>query len=186
MKINNILAALAFITGISAIFTHHADRNNLYPTWKYKTDRIEKEKIRLISVDNLADLVYQKEQGMTILDVRTDVEYEQYHIPTAILYNEQDLLSALNSSDKVILYGKKDYPYLSEIPNKFSGKIYNLNGGIEEWFSIVLFPDFSSVQVRNRQLLEKIINRSRYFGGKPQNIDSLNISARSSRFREGC
>lgn len=186
MKTNNILAILAFITGISAIFTDHAERNNLYPSWKYKTHRIEKGRIRLISADHLADLVYHKERGITILDARSNMDYTEYHIPTAILYNEQDLLSALNSSEKVILYGKEDYSYLSEIPESFSGKIYNLNGGIKDWFSIVLFPDFRNIQVRNRQTLEKIINRSRYFGGKPQNIDLLNISVRSSRFREGC
>jgi len=186
MKTNNILAILAFIIGISAVFTNYADRNNLYSVWTYRTDRIDNETIRLISANCLADLVYLKEQGITILDTRSIAEYEEYHIPTSIPYNEQDLVSLLKSSEKVILYSDKNYNYLSEVPANLSGKIYNLNGGIDEWFSMVLFPDFSKIHVRNRQTLEKIVNRSRYFGGTPQNINLLNISSRSGRFREGC
>ncbi len=186
MKTNYILAIVSLVIGLGAVFTNHADRNNLYPVWKYRTDRINKEKIRLVSANYLADLIYRKEQGITILDTRSSDEYEEYHIPTSIPYNEQNLLSVLKSSDKVILYGDKNYSYLSEIPGNLAGKIYNLSGGADEWFSMVLFPDFSKIHVRNRQALEKIINRSRYFGGTPQNINLLNISTRSSRFREGC
>jgi hypothetical protein len=186
MKTNYILAITTFIIGISAVFTNHADRNNIYPAWKYRTDRIDKEKIRLISANYLSDLIYRKQQGITILDTRSSPEYEEYHIPTSVPYNEQDLLSVLKSSEKVILYGDGNYSYLSEIPANLSGKIYNLSGGADEWFSMVLFPDFSKIHVRNRQTLEKIIDRSRYFGGTPQNANLLNISTRSSRFREGC
>jgi rhodanese-related sulfurtransferase len=186
MKTNYILAIASFIIGISAVFTNHADKNNLYPVWKYRTDRINKEKIRLISANYLSDLIYRKEQGISILDTRSSADYEEYHIPTSIPYNEQNLLSVLKSSDKVILYGDKNYNYLSEIPANLSGKIYNLSGGVDKWYSMVLFPDFSKIHVRNKQTLEKIINRSGYFGGTPQNINLLNISTRSSRFREGC
>ena len=186
MKTNFILAIASLIIGLGAVFTNHANRNNLYPEWKYRTDRIDQEKIRFISANYLADLIYRKEQGITILDTRCSAEYEEYHIPTSVPYNEQHLLSVLNSSDKVVLYGDKNYNYLSEIPANLSGKIYNLSGGTDEWFNMVLFPDFSKIKVRNNQALEKIINRSRYFGGTPQNIDLLKISTRSNRFREGC
>jgi rhodanese-related sulfurtransferase len=186
MKTNYILAIASLIIGLGAVFTNYADRNNLYPIWKYRTDSFDKEKIRLISANWLAELVYRKEQGITILDTRSIAEYEEYHIPTSIPYNEKDLASLLKSSDKIILYGDINYNYLSEVPANLSGKIYNLNGGVDEWFSMVLFPDFRKIKVRNKQALEKIIDRSRYFGGTPQNTDLLNISTRSNRFREGC
>jgi hypothetical protein len=51
---------------------------------------------------------------------------------------------------------------------------------------MILFPDFSKMQVRNKQKLETIVERSRYFGGAALNSDILNISKKSSRFREGC
>src|SRR4030042_4474807 len=133
MKTNYILAIVSLVIGLGAVFTNHADRNNLYPVWKYKTDRINKEKIRLVSANYLADLIYRKEQGITILDTRSSDEYEEYHIPTSIPYNEQNLLSVLKSSDKVILYGDKNYNYLSEIPESLSGQVYNLSGGTDDW-----------------------------------------------------
>jgi rhodanese-related sulfurtransferase len=186
MKTNNILALIALVIGIPAVFTNHAARNNLYPIWKYYSYRIEKEKIRFISANYLADLIYRKKYGIIILDTRSKAAYEEYHIPTSIPYNEQDLLSALKSSDKVVLYGDKNYKYQSEIPANLPAKIFNLDGGIDEWFNMVLFPDFSKIKVRNQQNLERIINRSRYFGGTPQNTDRLNITTRSKHFREGC
>lgn len=186
MRINYILAILALISGIIALFTNYSEKNNLYPSWKYRTEKISNNKIRLISANHLADLVANKERGITIIDTRTKAEYEEYHIPGAIPYSEQDLLSASKSSKKVILYGDKNYNYLSEVPANMKGKIHYLRGGIDEWINTVLFPDFSKFKVRNKQTLEKIIDRSRYFGGTPQNTDLLNIITRSSHFREGC
>ena len=186
MRINYILAILALISGITALFTNYSEKNNLYPSWKYRTEKISNNKIRLISANHLADLVANKERGMTIIDARTKPEYDEYHIPGAIPYSEQDLLSASKSSEKVILYGDDKYSYLSAIPADLRKKTYNLNGGINEWLSMILFPDFSKMQVRNKQILEKVIEQSRYFGGTPQNAELLNISTRTSHFREGC
>jgi hypothetical protein len=109
MRINYILAILAFIAGITAVFTNFTEKNNLYPSWKYRTERIDNNKIRLISANYLADLVEQKVQGITLMDTRTSAEYEKYHIPGAVPYSEQDLLSASGSSMKVILYGDEKY-----------------------------------------------------------------------------
>jgi hypothetical protein len=61
-----------------------------------------------------------------------------------------------------------------------------LSGGIKAWYDLVLFPDFQQFQVRNRQQLEEIIAKSRYFGGTPQNIQRLNLTERADRYREGC
>jgi hypothetical protein len=57
---------------------------------------------------------------------------------------------------------------------------------MEAWYSQVLFPDFSQLRVRNRELLEHILRRSRFFGGTPQNTQVLNIEVRETRYREGC
>jgi hypothetical protein len=50
----------------------------------------------------------------------------------------------------------------------------------------VLFPDFLNYHVRNRDHLDHILRRSRFFGGEPQNTQVLNIEARENRYREGC
>ena len=83
MKINSILALLAILGGISAAFTNHSARNHLYPSWKYDKERIQGKKIRYISANYLADLLYQKEKGITILDIRNEKAFREYHIPSA-------------------------------------------------------------------------------------------------------
>ena len=186
MKINHIMAILATIGGISAAFTNHAERNHLYPVWKFKTSRTESEKVQFISAHHLADLVYQKEPGLTILDIRSEEAYREYHIPGAIHLTESETLSELGSPEKVIVCGEDISKNLNEFIQETAGKKYIIKGGLEEWYRIVLFPDFSKMQVRNRQTLDLIINRSRYFGGEPKNTQHLNITLRSSQFREGC
>ena len=38
----------------------------------------------------------------------------------------------------------------------------------------------------DKEKLEQIINRSKYFGGTPRNTQLLNITMRESSYREGC
>ena len=186
MKINHILASLAIIGGISAAFTNHSEKNNLYPTWKNDKDKIQGEKVHVISATYLADLLYQKEQGITILDTRDAEAFENYHIPSAKSHDPGDVMSEEDLGSPIVIYGMENDPQVLELADALSGKVYILKGGIEAWYDLVLFPDFNEYQVRNVDKLEHIVNRSRYFGGSPGNTQLLNITVRESRFREGC
>jgi len=186
MKINSILALLAIIGGISAAFTNHSARNNLYPSWKYDKERIQGKKIRYISANYLADLLFQKEQGITILDIRKKEAYGEYHIPSAMQYNPGDLNRGQVPSGTTIIYGYSNDDQLNKISIDIPGEVYVLKGGIGAWYSVVLFPDFFEYQVRNNEKLQQIISRSVYFGGSPRNTQLLNIKVRESRYREGC
>lgn len=186
MKINHILASLAIIGGISAAFTNHSEKNHLYPTWKHNKEKIQGEKVHLISATHLADLLYQKEQGITILDTRDTESFEKYHIPLARPHDPGDKLLDGDHGNPVVIYGVENDPQLPELSEALSGKVYILKGGIEAWYELVLFPDFNEYQVRNVDKLEQIINRSKYFGGTPRNTQLLNITMRESSYREGC
>ena len=186
MKINHILASLAIIGGISAAFTNHSERNHLYPTWKHDKDRIQGEKVHFISATHLADLLYQKEQGITILDARDMEDFENYHIPLAKSHDPGDKIPDGDLGSPIVIYGMENDPQLPELSDALSGKVYILKGGIEAWYNLVLFPDFNEYQVRNSDKLEQIIIRSRYFGGTPRNTQLLNITMRESSYREGC
>lgn len=186
MKINHILASLAIIGGISAAFTNHSEKNHLYPSWNHDKDKIQGEKVHVISATHLADLLYQKEQGITILDNRDAEAFENYHIPSAKSHDPGDKLPDGALGSPIVIYGMENDPQLLELADALSGKVYILKGGIEAWYDLVLFPDFNEYQVRNVDKLEQIINRSRYFGGTPRNTQLLNITIRESRFREGC
>jgi hypothetical protein len=185
MKTNQIFALLAILAGTSAAFTSHSVKNSLYPTWKFEKAHVEGERVRYISVHHLADLLYEKED-VSILDARDWKAYEDYHIPTALHHNPDQKPGSKKKSGMVVLYGSTEDEDLYKMANGMSGRVYVLNGGLEAWYSGVLFPDFLQYRVRNSDQLMYIIRRAGFFGGEPQNTQVLNINVRESRYREGC
>jgi rhodanese-related sulfurtransferase len=186
MRRNHILAILAIVGGLTAAFTRHAEHNDLYPDWKFRTERIDGEKIRSISANHLANLLYRKDQNIILFDAREWEAFELYHIPQALLYDPGLGKKSKIKAGMIIVYGSEDCDRFKELSKELSGKVYKLKGGMEAWNSQVLFPDFLNYRVRNQDQLEHILRRSRFFGGEPQNTQVLNIQVRESRYREGC
>lgn len=186
MKTNHILAILALAGAITAAFTRHAEHNGLYPDWKFRTERDQGEKTRYISASHLSDLLYHKTQEILIFDVRDRDSYESYHIPRARKFDEGMGSKDIVSPGMIIVYDKAEDSKLGQLSDELSGRVFVLKGGMEAWYSQVLFPDFSRLRVRNREQLEHILQRSRFFGGTPQNTQVLNIESRETSYREGC
>ena len=185
MKTNQVLAILALAGGLFAAFTSYSEKNDLYPTWKFESERVEGKKVDYISAMHLSELLYAKDQGIKVLDFRSESEYNSYHIPSALLY-EKAKKGIGQEKYSYMVYGLASDLEARELQKKLNGKVYVLEGGIEAWKSLVLFPDFNHFRVRNREALEQIIRRSRYFGGTPGNTQMLNIEVRQTRYREGC
>jgi len=186
MRVNFILTVAALVLGISAALTDFEERNGFYPDWKFRKDRIDGHRVEYISAVQLAGLLRQKDQGILVMDIRDPGDFADYHIPGSVLFDPQLLSQAKQKGKKVILYGSGQDPYaqlVREIPVK---GIYLLGGGLDAWYDTVLFPDFSRYRVRNREVLQEILSTSVYFGGKAVNTESLNLTQRSGRFREGC
>ena len=186
MKVNRILAILAIVAGISAAFTRHGEQNDMYPDWTFRKEKTDGIKTRYISATHLANLIYQKDQDILIYDVRTWDDYASYHIPQALLYDRGMGTKASIGSGIIIVYDTEEGKGLEKLSADLPDRAYVLEGGIEAWYSQVLFPDFLNYHVRNRDRLEHILLRSRFFGGEPQNTQVLNIEARENRYREGC
>jgi hypothetical protein len=64
--------------------------------------------------------------------------------------------------------------------------VYVLKGGLEAWYSVVLFPDMLAYRIRNTEHLMSILSRCSFFGGQAKNTQVLNLNVRESRYREGC
>jgi len=186
MKINTLLTLLAIAGGFSAAFTDHSTRNSFYPVRRNETKRIDGQKVHFISAPQLADMLYHKEKGITLMDARDEDLYKTYHIPAAIRYKVGDAIPDQYLSGKVVIYWMDNDDQLVQFYDEFPGEVTVLKGGIAAWYSLVLFPDFMEYKVRNQDKLEHIISRSRYFGGSPRNAQILNIAVRESRYREGC
>jgi len=186
MKTNHILAILAIVGGMTAAFTKYAERTGLYPDWKFQTERIDGKKTRFISASHLANLLYSKDQNIIIFDARQWKAYEQYHIPQALQYDAGMGSITDIKTGIIVVYGNEDSEDLYKSARDLPGRVYILKGGLEAWYSQVLFPDFMSFNVRNSDQLNHILRRSGFFGGLPQNSQHLNIDVRKSRYREGC
>jgi hypothetical protein len=194
-RTQTIFAILAIAFGFTAAFTDHADKNRMFPDWRIEKQRMPTGKVHFISASHLADLLYQKKQGIRILDVRIEEAYEKYHIPSAKPYRDTDQESTesrtghteqANKNGMTVLYGNQGDPEVYRIAGTMNGKVYIVAGGIEAWYELVLFPDFQEFQVRNSTRARAIITRSHFFGGVPRNSQLLNITLRETSFREGC
>ena len=186
MKTNHILAILAIVGGTTAAFTKYSVTNDLYPDWKYQKERIDGRRIRFISAQHLADLIYTKEENMIILDTREWEAYENYHIPTALQYQDGLISEPDFKPGLVVLYGEEGTSSIYSIARELPGRVFVLKDGMEAWYSVVLFPDFMKLRVRNIDQLDHILSRSGFFGGKSQNMQLLHINQRKENFREGC
>ena len=186
MKTNHILAILALVGGMTAAFTNHSKKNELYPEWKFQKEQIEGKKTRFISAHHLADLLYAKKEDLIIFDAREWKAYEKYHIPLALPYDAGMGSKVKIKSGTIVLYGEAEDQDLYNHARDLPGRVFVLKGGMEAWYSLVLFPDFVKFHVRNSDQLEYILLRSKFYGGKPQNTQVLNIDVKASRYREGC
>lgn len=186
MKTNYILAILALVAGMTAAFTRHSENNKLYPDWKFKKERIDGRKISFISPSHLANLLFNKDPEIIVFDTRKWEAYEYYHIPRALHFETGMEAKTSSWAGTTVLLGDPDDQELYVLSKELPGKVYFLKGGMEAWYSLVLFPDFMSFKVRNSDQLSHILRRTGFFGGKPQNTQLLNINVRESRYREGC
>jgi hypothetical protein len=186
MKTNHILAILAIVAGMTAAFTKHGKKNNLYPDWKFQKEQVEGKRTGFISAHHLADLLYSKEENIIIFDTREWKAYEKYHIPLALPYDETMGSKTDLRSGITIIYGEDEDQDLYDLAYELPGRVFLLKGGMEAWYSLVLFPDFIKFHIRNSDQLDYILRRSLFFGGKPQNTQLLNLDVRENRFREGC
>lgn len=185
MKTNYILAVLAILGGISAAFTNHSRHNDMYPDWNFRTEQVDGKRVRFISAPHLADLIYSKKENILIFDGREWNAYEKYHIPRALpLDTGPGAMKGVQGT--TVIYGSEENSDLVRKADELPGRVYLLKGGMESWYSLVLFPDFARDHIRNGDQLDYILRRSLFFGGQPRNTQLLNIDERERRYREGC
>ena len=93
-----------------------------------------------ISSEEAMNMINDKNQNITILDVRTDMEHSSGYIKNAILIPVQELSSKIDQlkkfkDNKIIVYcasGSRSVS-ASRILYKNDYNPYNMNGGINKW-----------------------------------------------------
>jgi len=133
---------------------------------------VEREVDHVLAAD-LADWIIQGKMDYRLIDLRSEEEFNQYHIPGA----ENVPLSGLpdyglQRNEKIILYsGGGIHSAQAWFLLKADGykAAYMLLGGLDEWKDQVLFPFIpAEPEAEQRASIDKMKEVSKFFGGSPQ------------------
>ena len=121
-------------------------------------DEIEHEADHVTALE-LAQWIRERRPGLRVLDVRSDSEYREYHVPTA----ERLPLGAVAGArfapgETIVLYSEGGaHAAQAWVLLRTAGvrNVYFLRGGILEWMDMVMNPTAPS-------------DLTRYFGGIPR------------------
>jgi rhodanese-related sulfurtransferase len=98
---------------------------------------ISSEGYRNVSSEEAKQLIDNKD--VVVLDVRTPEEYQEGHIPNAILIPLQELENKLNELDKKEHYlvvcrsGNRSAQASEVLTSNSFANIYNMSGGMNNW-----------------------------------------------------
>ena len=142
-----------------------------------------------INPEQFADSLISKKQNLTVIDLQSKKDYNNYHIPSAINANAVDINpQTFDKNNMIVFYSGRDN-ISKAIQYKFEKEgfkdAYFLNGGIDDWMNKVLFPVLpKSSSEAEKKNFEKIERRSIYFGGQPEREDENSV--KKVYRREGC
>jgi len=173
LSLNRKLALIAFALGFIALFAGNPYKGSTVTLDTKELALIVDNKVDHVSVDELADWIIQGKSDYRLLDMRSDKEFEAYHIQTAECVpagklGEYDIAK----SEKIILYSEggihSAQGWMLLKAKGFKG-VYILSGGLEEWKEKILFPVCpDSGTTEQKEANEKKKQISKFFGGTPQ------------------
>ena len=125
-----------------------------------------------VSVDELADWIIRGNTDFRLIDLRSDTEFTQYHIPGA----ENVSITALPEygllrNEKIVLYSAggihSAQAWFLLKAREYRG-VYLLRGGLEEWKDRILFPRIpDNPTPEEAATFQKMKQVSTFFGGTP-------------------
>jgi rhodanese-related sulfurtransferase len=173
LGLNGKLALLALILGFVALFVGNPYRGNETSLNTKELALIVEKTVDHVTVESLADWIIQGRSDYRLVDLRTEKEFAEYHIPTAELIPITELKdSSLGRNEKVVLYSEggihSAQAWMLLKAEKFKG-VYILFGGLDEWKDKILFPHIPENSTPNLlKEFDKAKEVSKYFGGSPQ------------------
>ena len=173
LSMNKKLALLAFALGLIAVFAGNPYRGNSVTLDAKELALIVDKTVDHVFAEELADWIIQGKSDFKLLDLRTEKEFNEYHIPSAELVplaelNEYPLLR----NEKLILYSEGGIHSAQAwmlLRAKGYKAAYMLFGGLEEWTDKILFPKLAQNAAPDQiAIFEKMKEVSKFFGGSPQ------------------
>lgn len=126
-----------------------------------------------INPTELADWIIKGLADYKLVDVRSEKEFNEYHIPEAQNYGLVELQnSPLVKTEKILLYSENEMESAQAwflLRSKGYKAVYILSGGLDAWKNQVLFPNIAASENPEETMKsEKIKEISKFFGGVPR------------------
>jgi len=166
------LAAIALLLGVLALIIGNSNNRNKISV---NANEIALSTINdqdKISVNTLADWLIKGNADFTLVDLRTEKEFNEYNIPTSVNIKMEELLSSnLRRNQKYLFYGSDDIAsaqaWFILKSDGYKG-VYILKGGMNSWKNQILYPERAAIITSDDSLkFEKIKEVSLHFGGTP-------------------
>ena len=170
--LNRALAAAALLLGVVAI-AGSPYRGSTVRIDTQELATIVDSKVDHITVQELADWIIQGRTDYRLIDLRSEVEYAAYHVPTAENVPVAQLPGyGLGRNEKIVLYSEggihSAQAWFLLKAQKYPGA-YILFGGLEAWKDEVLYPVVPAAAMpQENAAFERAAQVARFFGGGPR------------------
>jgi rhodanese-related sulfurtransferase len=168
MTARRVLVVIAVVCAVSAALLGSSTPNGTHVTMRALAEQIEREDDHVTGLE-LAEWIRARKPGLRVIDVRSDSEYAEYHIPSAerIALADVPKLAPVNDETLVLYSGGGAHAAQAWVLLKASGhdRVYFLRGGLLEWMDDVMNPVLPATA---DSLSRKTSELSRYFGGVPR------------------
>ncbi len=172
LSLNQKLALGALALGALALFARPQRGNVVTLDVKELATIIDKEGDH-VTASELAGWIVAGRSDYRLIDLRSEKEYGEYHIPTA----ENVTLTALPDSsllanEKIVLYSEgglhASQAWMLLRAQGFKNA-YTLKGGLDQWKEDVLFPALAeNATPQERARFERAVALAKFFGGSPR------------------
>jgi rhodanese-related sulfurtransferase len=150
---------------------------------------INETTIQTIDVEEVAQMILSRKKDFTIVDLRTYDKFEKYHIPASLNYSNSLSLSEMGSSGKKIIFYNQGNRINEKVAEKINSELsdfaFFLEGGLNSWYSKILFPNLNIPRGLSPKEKDNAERRSRYFGGTAK-MKKTDIIKGEKYMREGC
>jgi rhodanese-related sulfurtransferase len=172
LSLNQKLAVGAFALGLLALVARPNRGNLVTMDLKELASIVDKEGDH-VTAGELGGWIVGGHSDYRLIDLRSEKDYADYHIPTAENITLTSLPDApLQANEKVILYSEGGI-HASQawmlLRAKGFKRVYTLKGGLDQWKEDVLFPTLAeNATPQERARFERAAALAKFFGGSPR------------------
>ncbi len=173
LTLNQRLAGIAILLGFIGLSAGSPYRGSRTTIDAKELGLIVDQTVDHVKVEELADWIIQGKADFRLLDLRSEKEFNEYHIPNSenVMTSQLETYPLLRN-EKIVLYsdgGIHSAQAWFLLRAKGYKGVYILFGGLEEWNDKILFPKMPANATKEQTAsFDKIKEISKFFGGSPQ------------------